>query len=237
LDKYIGASEAKVRELFALAQATSPSILFFDELDSLAPRRGSDPTGVTDRIVNQLLTFLDGVEAYGGQGRVYIVGATSRPDRVDPALLRPGRLDQHLYVGGPESTEEWTDILYQTSRRYTVDEDVIEYITSGNLAQQCEQQCPMVLHLSPADIKAVWDAAQIYAVREVVSLSVLEAPIRIPHLTKALLKARPSLSEEDAARLQQIHWRFQKTPSRGGQPERAQSWVLDTSGSLRTALK
>ena len=111
LDRYIGASEAKVRELFAKASSVAPSILFLDELDALAPRRGSDHTGVTDRVVNQLLTFLDGVEDATTTATVYIVAATSRPDKVDPALLRPGRLEQHLFVGPPESDEEWSNLL------------------------------------------------------------------------------------------------------------------------------
>lgn len=93
LDKYIGASEAKVRQLFERAYAAAPSMLFLDEFDALAPVRGSDHTGVTDRVVNQLLTYLDGVED-SSNGSVYIVAATSRPDKVDPALLRPGRLEQ-----------------------------------------------------------------------------------------------------------------------------------------------
>ena len=70
----------------------------FDEFDSLAPRRGHDSTGVTDRVVNQLLTQLDGVEGLDG---VYVLAATSRPDLIDPALLRPGRLDKCLYCGIP----------------------------------------------------------------------------------------------------------------------------------------
>ena len=81
------------------AQSAKPCILFFDEFDSLAPRRGHDSTGVTDRVVNQLLTQLDGVEGLDG---VYILAATSRPDLIDPALLRPGRLDKCLYCGIPE---------------------------------------------------------------------------------------------------------------------------------------
>ena len=80
------------------AQSAKPCILFFDEFDSLAPRRGHDSTGVTDRVVNQLLTQLDGVEGLDG---VYILAATSRPDLIDPALLRPGRLDKCLFCGIP----------------------------------------------------------------------------------------------------------------------------------------
>ena len=96
LNKYIGASEQAIRDLFARAAAAAPAVLFLDEFDSIAPRRGADNTGVTDRLVNQLLTFLDGVEARKG---VYVLAATSRPDMIDPALLRPGRLDKALYCG------------------------------------------------------------------------------------------------------------------------------------------
>ena len=72
--------------------------MFFDEFDSLAPRRGHDNIGVTDRVVNQFLTQLDGVETLEG---VYVIAATSRPDLIDPALLRPGRLDKHIYCNIP----------------------------------------------------------------------------------------------------------------------------------------
>ncbi|XP_061903195.1 peroxisome biogenesis factor 1 isoform X1 [Entelurus aequoreus] len=98
LSKYIGASEQGVRDVFQRAQAAKPCILFFDEFDSLAPRRGHDSTGVTDRVVNQLLTQLDGAEGLKG---VYVLAATSRPDLIDPALLRPGRLDKSLYCPLP----------------------------------------------------------------------------------------------------------------------------------------
>ncbi|KAI9164326.1 Peroxisome biosynthesis protein pex1 [Blastocladiella emersonii ATCC 22665] len=103
LDKYIGASEAAVRNLFAQARAAAPCVLFFDEFEAIAPRRGSDNAGVTDRVVNQLLTELDGAEGLG-KG-VYVLGATSRPDLIDPALLRPGRLDKAVECGMPTRTE------------------------------------------------------------------------------------------------------------------------------------
>ena len=95
LSKYIGASEARVRELFERAQAAAPALVFFDEFESLAPRRGQDSTGVTDRVVNQLLTQLDGVEGLEG---VWVLAASSRPDLIDPALLRPGRLDRWRHI-------------------------------------------------------------------------------------------------------------------------------------------
>lgn len=99
LSKYIGNSEQNVRELFSKAEKAKPCLIFFDEFDSLAPRRGHDSTGVTDRVVNQLLTQLDGVERLDG---VYLLAATSRPDLIDQALLRPGRIDRFLHVGYPK---------------------------------------------------------------------------------------------------------------------------------------
>ena len=98
LSKYIGNSEQNVRELFNKAEKAKPCIIFFDEFDSLAPKRGHDSTGVTDRVVNQLLTQLDGIEQLDG---VYLLAATSRPDLIDQALLRPGRLDNFFYLGYP----------------------------------------------------------------------------------------------------------------------------------------
>ncbi|AET38664.1 AAA family ATPase peroxin 1 Ecym_3161 [Eremothecium cymbalariae DBVPG len=107
LNKYIGASEQSVRELFEKAQAAKPCVLFFDEFDSIAPKRGHDSTGVTDRVVNQMLTQMDGAEGLDG---VYVLAATSRPDLIDSALLRPGRLDKSVLCGMP-TTDERAEIL------------------------------------------------------------------------------------------------------------------------------
>ncbi|XP_072937165.1 uncharacterized protein [Epargyreus clarus] len=99
LSKYIGQSEKAVRDIFDKADMQRPCILFFDEFDSLAPKRGHDSTGVTDRVVNQLLARLDGAE---GGARGPVLAATSRPDLLDPALLRPGRLQRHVYCALPD---------------------------------------------------------------------------------------------------------------------------------------
>ncbi|KAI8076629.1 P-loop containing nucleoside triphosphate hydrolase protein [Gilbertella persicaria] len=120
LNKYIGASEKSVRDLFERAQAAKPCVLFFDEFDSIAPRRGHDSTGVTDRVVNQMLTQMDGAEGLNG---VYVLAATSRPDLIDPALLRPGRLDKALLCGMP-SFEERLEILEALSSKMQLAPDV-----------------------------------------------------------------------------------------------------------------
>ena len=120
LNKYIGASEKSVRDLFERAQAAKPCVLFFDEFDSIAPKRGHDSTGVTDRVVNQMLTQMDGAEGLEG---VYVLAATSRPDLIDPALLRPGRLDKSLLCDMPEMDERH-DILRAVSEKLVLRADV-----------------------------------------------------------------------------------------------------------------
>ncbi|KAF6176657.1 hypothetical protein GIB67_034519 [Kingdonia uniflora] len=116
LNKYIGASEQAVRDIFSKAAAAAPCLLFFDEFDSIAPKRGHDNTGVTDRVVNQFLTELDGVEVLTG---VFVFAATSRPDLLDAALLRPGRLDRLLFCDFP-SQRERVDILTVLSKKVSV---------------------------------------------------------------------------------------------------------------------
>lgn len=93
LNMYIGESEANVRRVFQQARDAKPCVIFFDELDSVAPKRGNhgDSGGVMDRIVSQLLAELDGMSAGKGGADVFVIGATNRPDLLDPALLRPGR--------------------------------------------------------------------------------------------------------------------------------------------------
>ncbi|CAJ0572901.1 unnamed protein product, partial [Mesorhabditis spiculigera] len=116
LSKYIGSSEENVRNAFARARASAPCVLLFDELDSLAPRRGADSTGVTDRVVNQLLTEMDGAEGLNG---VFVLGCTSRVDLIDPALLRPGRFDHKLVCDAPneEDREEILEIVLKKIER------------------------------------------------------------------------------------------------------------------------
>ncbi|ETN38885.1 uncharacterized protein HMPREF1541_06926 [Cyphellophora europaea CBS 101466] len=120
LNKYIGASEKSVRDLFERAQAAKPCVLFFDEFDSIAPKRGHDSTGVTDRVVNQMLTQMDGAEGLDG---VYVLAATSRPDLIDPALLRPGRLDKSLLCDMPDMDDR-LDILKAVTKQLRLKPEV-----------------------------------------------------------------------------------------------------------------
>lgn len=149
LSKYIGASEQAVRDIFIRAQAAKPCILFFDEFESIAPRRGHDNTGVTDRVVNQLLTQLDGVEGLQG---VYVLAATSRPDLIDPALLRPGRLDKCVYCPPPDQVSR-LEILNVLSDSLPLADDVdLQHVAS------------VTNSFTGADLKALLYNAQLEAV-------------------------------------------------------------------------
>ncbi|KAL2154912.1 hypothetical protein VTH82DRAFT_3588 [Thermothelomyces myriococcoides] len=123
LNMYIGESEANVRRVFQRARDARPCVVFFDELDSVAPKRGNqgDSGGVMDRIVSQLLAELDGMS--GGDdagGGVFVIGATNRPDLLDPALLRPGRFDKMLYLGVSDTHEKQLTIMEALTRKFTL---------------------------------------------------------------------------------------------------------------------
>ncbi|KAK6458712.1 peroxisomal assembly protein [Scheffersomyces xylosifermentans] len=125
LNMYIGESEANVRRVFQRARDAKPCVIFFDELDSVAPKRGNqgDSGGVMDRIVSQLLAELDGMSSEGGDG-VFVVGATNRPDLLDEALLRPGRFDKMLYLGISDTNDKQTKILEALTRKFKLHDDV-----------------------------------------------------------------------------------------------------------------
>jgi len=120
LNMYIGESEANVRRVFQRARDARPCVVFFDELDSVAPKRGNqgDSGGVMDRIVSQLLAELDGMSDDGGG--VFVIGATNRPDLLDQALLRPGRFDKMLYLGVSDRHDKQQTILEALTRKYVV---------------------------------------------------------------------------------------------------------------------
>lgn len=105
--QYVGESEKAVRQCFMRARNSAPCVIFFDELDALCPKRTEGDSSSTSRVVNQMLTEMDGVECRQG---VFLMAASNRPDIIDPAVLRPGRLDKILYVGLPTAADR-VDIL------------------------------------------------------------------------------------------------------------------------------
>ncbi|POS79128.1 AAA family ATPase/60S ribosome export protein Rix7 [Diaporthe helianthi] len=127
LNKYVGESERAVRQLFARAKSSAPCILFFDEMDALVPKRDDSLSDASSRVVNALLTELDGV---GDRSGIYVVGATNRPDCIDPAIRRPGRLGTSVFVGLPTADERvdilrtiyWNTIVSTNEDRHAADE-------------------------------------------------------------------------------------------------------------------
>lgn len=234
LSKYIGASEKAVRDLFDSALAVGHStLLFFDEFDSLAPRRGRQDGGVTDSVVNQLLTLLDGVEAtmstdagddeeeddeFNGskvgtnhetsdmkddestRGEIYVIAGTTRPDVIDPALLRPGRIDRHVYVGFPSAADR-ASILRVLLRPLPTTEDVSQAIL---LVAQSERAS----YMTAADLKAVVSTAHLFAVQEHLHSESVPFSVTGEHLLRAIQESGPSMTREDRQYFESVYQKF-----------------------------
>ncbi|MCC6045542.1 MAG: CDC48 family AAA ATPase [Ignisphaera sp.] len=177
LSKWVGESEKAIREIFKRARKAAPAIIFFDEIDAIAPVRGHDVSGVTDRIVNQLLTEMDGIEALRG---VVVIGATNRPDLLDPALLRPGRFDRIIYVPPPDLKARY-EILKIHTRKIPLAEDV----DLVELSRKTEGY-------SGADLEALVREAVMLALRE----DIKPRPIEFKYFIKAMEYVKPSLTRE-----------------------------------------
>ncbi|XP_078158918.1 cell division control protein 48 homolog C-like [Carex rostrata] len=186
LSKYVGESESEVRKLFVRARTNSPCILFFDEIDALTARRGTEGGLVADRVVNQLL-----IEIHGAEDRqsVFVIGATNRIEVMDQALLRPGRLGKILYVPLP-SADERVAIMKALARERPIDAGV----DLDALARM--ERCN---NLSGADLASLVDEAARFAIRENLanetSIS-YEWPIKASHFELALSKITPSVTNE-----------------------------------------
>eukprot|EP00178_Gracilaria_changii_P003619 TRINITY_DN1540_c0_g1_i1.p1 TRINITY_DN1540_c0_g1~~TRINITY_DN1540_c0_g1_i1.p1 ORF type:complete len:878 (+),score=184.91 TRINITY_DN1540_c0_g1_i1:351-2636(+) len=152
LTMWFGESESNVREVFDKARQSAPCVLFFDELDSIARARGSsagDAGGAGDRVINQILTEIDGV---GVKKNVFVIGATNRPDILDPAIMRPGRLDQLIYIPLPDE-ESRVQIFQAALKRSPVAEDVslealakaLEGYSGADITEICQRACKLAI--------------------------------------------------------------------------------------------
>jgi len=179
LSKWVGESEKAVREIFRKARMAAPTVIFFDEIDSIAPRRGLGygDSGVTERIVNQLLSEMDGLER---SKDVIVIAATNRPDILDPALLRPGRFDKVIFVPPPDE-----DARYEIFKIHTRNMPLADDVDLRRLAKMTE-------YYSGADIEAVVIEAGLNAARENMNVD----KVYMKHFLKALEKVKPSLSPE-----------------------------------------
>jgi len=192
LSKWVGESEKGVREIFRKARQAAPCIIFFDEIDAIAPKRGGDfgDSHVTERLISQLLTELDGLEILTN---VVVIGATNRPDIVDAALLRPGRFDRLLYVPPPDRDSR-IQIIKIHLKKKPLDNDV----DMERLADQTEGY-------TGADIASLSSAAVMLALREHVSKykdpkeaekHKEELKIHMTHFENAMKKIRPLSTQE-----------------------------------------
>merc|ERR1712147_583844 len=161
LTMWFGESEANVREVFDKARSSAPCVLFFDELDSIASARGSssgDAGGAGDRVINQILTEMDGV---GARKQVYIVGATNRPDILDPAITRPGRLDQMVYIPLPDQPSRMS-IINATLRKAPVspliDRNLLADKTNGFSGADLTEICSRAARFAVKDAIAAEEA-------------------------------------------------------------------------------
>lgn len=187
MDKWVGSSEKAVRELFRRARDSAPSLVFLDEIDALAPRRGqSFDSGVTDRVVAALLTELDGIEPLRD---VVVVGATNRPDLIDPALLRPGRLEKLVFVEPPDA-EARREILRTAGKSIPLASEGEQAVDLDALAGELEGY-------SAADCVALLREAALTAMRR----SIDAADVTAADLAAAREAVRPSL---DAAQVESL---------------------------------
>ena len=205
LSKWVGESEKAIRQTFRKARQVSPTIIFFDELDSLAPSRGQEMgNNVSERVVNQLLTELDGLEEMGD---VMVIGATNRPDMIDPALLRSGRFDRLVMIGQPnqEGREQILDIHTQnTPLAPDVSLREIAEITDGYVG---------------SDLEGIAREAAIEALRDDDDAEEVE----MKHFRRALESVRPTINEDILAYYEEIKEQF-----KGGGTEE----LRDTGGRI-----
>ncbi|HKQ22684.1 MAG TPA: CDC48 family AAA ATPase [Nitrososphaeraceae archaeon] len=205
LSKWVGESEKGVREVFRKARQAAPCIVFFDEIDAIAPTRGSlgSDSHVTERVISQLLTEMDGLEVLSN---VIIIAATNRPDIIDPALLRPGRFDRLLYVPPPDKEARMQILKIHTSKKPLADD-----VNMDTLANQTEGY-------TGADIAALASAAVMLALREHIEKykdpkkaesAKSELKVHMKNFDEAMKKIRP-LSKHEIDTYKNISEQFGK---------------------------
>jgi transitional endoplasmic reticulum ATPase len=202
MSKFYGESEEKLRQIFKDAEEKAPSIIFIDEIDSIAPKREEVSGELEKRIVSQLLTLMDGLH---GRGKVVVIGATNRPDSLDPALRRPGRFDREIEIGVPDESSR-LDILHIHTRGMPMESDV-----------KLEKVARVTHGFVGADLQALVKEAAIRAVRRVLpEINMEETTIPAKTLNKikvkmadfddALREVQPSAMREVLVQVPNVKW-------------------------------
>merc|ERR1711868_319222 len=220
LTMWFGESEANVRDVFDKARSAAPCVLFFDELDSIAKSRGGsagDGGGASDRVINQVLTEMDGM---GSKKNVFIIGATNRPDIIDGAILRPGRLDQLIYIPLPDEGSR-KSILKSNLRKSPVGKEVdlpfLAKMTKGfsgaDLTEICQRACKLAIRESiDADIRREKEKQKAGAT----TMDVDDEEDLVPEITKAHFEeamkfARRSVSDNDIKKYEMFSQTLQQS--------------------------
>ncbi|OPY23772.1 MAG: VCP-like ATPase [Methanobacterium sp. PtaU1.Bin242] len=201
MSKYVGGSEERLREFFEEAEENSPSIIFIDEIDAIAPKREEVSGEVERRVVAQLLTLMDGLKT---RGQVVVIGATNRPDALDTALRRPGRFDREIEIGVPDKDGRW-EVLQIHTRGMPLDENVdldeIAEITHGfvgaDLESLCKESAMRVLRRVLPDIKAD---------EEIPQETLKKMIINKKDFKEALKEIQPSALREVLVQVPNINW-------------------------------
>ncbi|XP_010249705.1 PREDICTED: peroxisome biogenesis protein 6 isoform X2 [Nelumbo nucifera] len=209
INMYIGESEKNVRDIFQKARSARPCVIFFDELDSLAPARGAsgDSGGVMDRVVSQMLAEIDGLN--DSTQDLFIIGASNRPDLIDPALLRPGRFDKLLYVGVNADTSYRERVLAALTRKFKLHEDV----SLHSIAKKCPP------NFTGADMYALCADAWFHAAKRKVSNphpdhlrkddNANTVVVEFYDFMKVLAELSPSLSVAELRKYEQLRDQFE----------------------------
>ncbi|AFL95765.1 cell division protein containing CDC48 domain 1 [Thermococcus cleftensis] len=206
LSKWVGESEKNIREIFRKARQAAPTVIFIDEIDAIAPRRGTDVNRVTDRLINQLLTEMDGIQENSG---VVVIGATNRPDIIDPALLRPGRFDRLILVPAPDEKAR-LEIFKVHTRNVPLAEDV-----------KLEELAKRTEGYTGADIEAVVREAAMLAMRRALQKGIIRPGMRADEIRakvkvtmkdfeEAMKKIGPSVSEETMEYYRRVQEQFKQ---------------------------
>ena len=205
LSKWFGESERRIRELFRRAKQVAPCIIFFDEIDAMVPMRGLARHEASERIVSQLLTELSGLEELKD---VIVLGATNRPDMLDPALLRPGRLERQILVPPPDEETRLKILQIHTKNM------PLKNVNLKKLAKLTE-------NYSGADLEALCREAALTALRE----NKKTKEIKMKHFEKALKKVTPSLSEKLLEFYKRFEERFRKKVIEEEKPEKGPKYI------------
>lgn len=224
LTMWFGESEANVRDVFDKARSAAPCVLFFDELDSIAKARGGnvgDGGGAADRVINQVLTEMDGMNV---KKNVFIIGATNRPDIIDPAILRPGRLDQLIYIPLPDEASR-VSILTACLRKSPIAKDVdlnyIAKVTHGfsgaDLTEICQRACKLAVRESiETEIRLERERADNPDLDMEVEDEDPVPEITRSHVEEAMKFARRSVSDNDIRKYEMFAQTLQQSRGFGG---------------------